>query len=313
MTVNGVNLEDLLTVLLSTGLIAAVPLTLAALGECFVEQAGLLNLGLEGTMLIGAFFGYWAAETSDSIVLGLLAGIGVGLVLGFLFALLAVTLGVDQVLTGLAITIFGAGLTGFLFRDLYRQEQSLAVRAPKLGVPGLSEIPVVGPALFDQQALVYLTWGLVPVLSWLLLHTRFGLEVRAAGENPFAADASGVSVARVRYQAMLLGGALGGLAGAFLSVGELRFFNVGMTVGTGFIAIAIAMLGHWRPYRILIGAVVFGLLRSLQTGLPIAGVEIRTEFLQMIPYLGIILALVMLAGRTALPSALAIPYERGHR
>lgn len=313
MTVNGVNLEDLLTVLLSTGLIAAVPLTLAALGESFVEQAGLLNLGLEGMMLIGAFFGYWAAETSDSIVLGLLAGIGSGLALGFGFAVLAVTLGVDQVLIGLAITMFGAGLTGFLFRDLYRQERSLDVRAPRVSVPVLEQIPVIGPALFNQQVLVYLTWALVPILSWLLLRTRFGLEVRAVGENPFAADASGVDVAWVRYRAMLLGGALGGLAGAFLSVAELRFFNVGMTVGTGFIAIAIAMLGRWRPWRVLIGALAFGLLRSLQTGLPIAGVEVRTEFLQMIPYLGIIVALVFLAGRTALPSALAVPYERSRR
>jgi simple sugar transport system permease protein len=177
----------------------------------------------------------------------------------------------------------------------------------------LEDVPVVGPALFEQQILVYLTWALVPVLSWLLLRTRFGLQVRAVGENPFAADASGVDVLRVRYLAMLLGGALGGLAGAFLSVAELRFFNVGMTVGTGFIAIAIAMLGRWRPYRILAGAIAFGLLRSLETGLPIVGVDVRTEFLQMMPYLGIILALVVLAGRTSLPSALAIPYERGHR
>jgi simple sugar transport system permease protein len=313
MTVNGVDLETLVTVLLSTGLIAAVPLTLAALGECFVEQAGLLNLGLEGTMLIGAFFGYWAAERSDNILLGLLAGIAVGLTLGLAFAFLAVTLRTDQILVGLAITILGGGLTGFLFRDLYGQERSLAVRAPRLAVPGLKEIPVIGPALFDQQLLVYLTWALVPALSWLLLRTRFGLNVRAVGENPFAADASGVDVGRVRYQAMLLGGALGGLAGAFLSVAELRFFNVGMTVGTGFIAIAIAMLGRWRPWRVLIGALAFGLLRSLEIGLPIAGVDVSTEFLQMIPYLGIILALVVLAGRTALPSAMAVPYERGRR
>lgn len=313
MTVNGVDLEDLSTVLLATGLIAAVPLTLAALGECFVEQAGLLNLGLEGMMLIGAFFGYWAADRGDSIVLGLVVGAGIGLVLGLVFAVLAVSLRVDQVLIGLAITILGGGLTGFLFRDIYRQERSLDIRAERLGLPVLKEIPVVGPALFDQQLLVYLAWALVPVLSWLLLRTRFGLEVRAAGESPFAADASGVNVVRIRYLAMLLGGTLGGLAGAFLSVAELRFFSVGMTVGTGFIAIAIAMLGRWRPYRILIGAVGFGLLRSLQTGLPIVGVEIRTEFLQTIPYLGIIVALVVLAGRTALPSALAVPYERGNR
>lgn len=310
---NGIDLQELLTVLLRTGLIAAVPLTLASLGECFVEQAGLLNLGIEGMMLVGAFTGFWAAELSGSLLLGLAAGVLVGLLLGLVFAVLAVSLRVDQILIGLGITIAAGGLTAFLFRDLYGRQQTLDGRLDRLGVPLLREIPVIGPALFDQTPLVYLAWALVPAASFVLLRTRFGLAVRASGESPFAADASGVSVTRVRYLALLIGGAAAGLGGAFLSVVELRFFTPGLTVGTGFIALAITMLGAWRPYRILAGAVVFGLLRSLETGLPIVGVGVRTEFLQMVPYLGVVVALVVLARRATLPAALGLPYERGAR
>jgi simple sugar transport system permease protein len=224
-----------------------------------------------------------------------------------------VSLRADQVLVGLGITIAGGGLTGYLYRELYGRQQSLGVRVHRLDVSGLSEIPVVGPAFFDQTFVVYLSWALVPLASFALFRTRMGLKVRAVGESPFGADASGVSVARVRYIALLIGGLGAGLGGAFLSVVELRFFTPGMTVGVGFIALAITMLGGWRPYRILAGAVVFGLLRSLETGLPIVGFDIRVEFLQMVPYLGIVLALVILARRTTFPAAFGLPYERGVR
>lgn len=309
----GIDVRELLTVLLQTGLLAAAPLTLAALGECFVEQAGLINLGIEGMMLIGAFAAYWAAESAGSIAVGLAAGGATGLALGLLFAILCVGLRADQVLVGLGITIAGGGITGYLYREVYGRQQSLDARVDRLGVPGLREIPVVGPALFDQTILVYLSWALVPIASVVLFRTRIGLAIRAVGESPFGADASGVSVSGVRYLALLLGGLGAGLGGAFLSVVELRFFTPGMTVGIGFIALAVTMLGGWRPYRILIGAVVFGLLRSLETGLPIVGVDVRVEFLQMVPYLGIVVALVVLARRAALPAALGIPYERGAR
>lgn len=308
-----IDVRELLTVLLQTGLIAAVPLTLAALGECFVEQAGLLNLGIEGMMLISAFAAYWAAESAQSVWTGLAVGTVVGIALGLVFAVLCVSLRADQVLVGLGITIAGGGLTGFLYRDLYGRQRPLDVRVDRVGIPVLRDIPVVGPALFDQTLLVYLSWGLVPLASVLLLRTRFGLAVRAVGESPFAADASGISVPRIRYLALLIGGAGAGLGGAFLSVVELRFFTPGLTVGVGFFALAITMLGAWRPYRILAGAVVFGLLRSLETGLPIVGVDVRVEFLQMIPYLGIVVALVVLARHASLPAALGLPYERGAR
>jgi len=309
----GIDLRELMTVLLQTGLLAAAPLTLAALGECFVEQAGLLNLGIEGMMLVGAFVAFWAADSAGSIAVGLAAGGAVGMALGLLFAVLCVGFRADQVLVGLGITIAGGGLTGYLYRELYGRQQSLDIRVDRLGVLGLREIPVIGPALFDQTLLVYLSWTLVPIAAFALFRTRIGLAIRAVGESPFGADASGISVSGVRYLALILGGLGAGLGGAFLSVVELRFFTPGMTVGVGFIALAITMLGGWRPYRILVGAVVFGLLRSLETGLPIVGVDVHVEFLQMIPYLGIVVALFILARRVSLPAALGLPYERGTR
>lgn len=307
-------LQAFLATLLGTGLIAAVPLTLAALGETFAELAGLLNLGIEGMMLSGAFFGFAAALATGSLAVGLAAGIGAGLILGLGFGLLTITLRVNQILVGLAITIVGLGLTGFLFQDSYGQQfPRLSVHVPEIAIPLLRRIPILGPGLFAQQILVYVTFALVAIAGVVLTRTRFGLEVRAAGENPFAADAAGVSVARTRYLAIALGGALAGLAGAFLSVADLQFFNPGMTVGQGFIAIALAMLGRWRPARVLAGAVLFGVLESLSTGLQILGVAVRPEFVNMLPYVGIMVALVVLAGRAMLPAALAVPYERGER
>ena len=308
------NIQALVAVLLGSGLVAAVPLLLAALGETFAERAGLLNLGLEGMMLTGAFAGFYIALNTESILLGLVTGLVVGWLLGLFFGLLAITLRVDQIIVGLGITIFAGGFTGFLFRDIYgRRFPTLTISGQKLAIPGLSDIPVIGPAIFNQQIVVYLTWLLVVVFAFILARTRFGLEVRAVGESPLAADAAGVNVFQVRYLAIMLGGAMAGLGGAFLSVADLNFFVPGMTVGQGFIAIAIAMLGKWRPYRVFIGAILFGILRSLSNGLQVVGVDIRPEFVLMLPYLGIILALVILAGRTTLPAALGIPYERGHK
>jgi simple sugar transport system permease protein len=312
--VNAAQWQIFITALLSAGLIAAVPLLLAALGETFAERSGLLNLGLEGMLLSGAFAGFYAALTTQSMVAGLAAGTATGLLLGLLFGFLAISLRVDQVIIGLGITLVAEGATGFLFRDFYGQRfPTLTFSAAKVAVPWLSDLPILGPALFNQQPLVYLAWLLVVGCAFLLGRTRFGLEVRAAGESPLAADAAGVNVARTRYLAIMIGGVMAGLGGAFLSVGDLNFFVPGMTVGQGFIAIAIAMLGKWQPYRVFLGALLFGTLRSLSTGLQIIGVDLRPEFVLMLPYIGIIVALIVLAGRTQLPAALGLPYERGQR
>lgn len=314
MNVGGIDLGGFLSAMLSAGLVAAVPLVVAALGEAVGERAGLLNLGIEGMMLAGAFFGFLAAYQTESVVFGMLAGIVAGLLLGLLFGVLTISLRVDQVIVGLAITIFGGGLTAFLYRDVFAGQNPSAEVAPlSITIPVLSDIPIVGPAVFQGQLLFYLAYACVPIFAFLLARTRFGLNVRAVGENPFAADAAGVDVARVRYAAIAIAGGMAGAAGAFLSVADLKIFQVGMTVGMGFIALALTMVGGWNPWRILIAAVLFGMLRSLGNGLQILGIDIRTEFITMLPYLGVMLALVLLAGRTALPAALGIPYARGRR
>jgi general nucleoside transport system permease protein len=314
MTINDIDVSDFLTAMLATGLLRAVPLVLASLGDAFAQKSGLLNLGIEGMMLSGAFFGFHAAYKTESVVLGMLGGIGAGLALALLFGFLTIQLRVDQVLVGLAITIFAAGLTGYLFRDWYGgQNVSAEVRATVIEIPLLSDIPIIGPALFDRQIIFYICWALVPVFAWVLFRTKFGLNVRAVGESPFAADAAGVNVIRTRYLAIALGGIMAGFAGAFLAVADLRIFTIGMTVGQGFIALAITMLGGWNPWRIAAGAILFGMLNALGDSLQIINVDIRTEFIGMFPYIGIMIAMVVLAGKTSLPASLGIPYARGQR
>jgi ABC-type uncharacterized transport system permease subunit len=309
-----------LAALLAAGLVAAVPLVLAALGEAFAERAGVLNLGIEGMVVAGAFAGFVAAEASGSTAAGLLAGLAAGLALALLFALLAVHLGVEQPLAGLAITIAATGLTAFLFRDLYAGQNPTADLAPApLPIPFLADLPVVGHPLFAQPLPFYLAWASVPLAALVLRRTRFGLAVRAAGELPFAADAAGIDVARTRTAALALGGALAGLAGAYLSVVDLKLFQVGMTAGLGFIALALTMLGRWRPGLIALAALLFGLLRSLANTLQILGwdqlwgLTLRVELINSLPYLGVVLALALLARRALLPAALGRPYRRGER
>lgn len=303
-----------ITVLLGSGLRASIPLLLAALGEAYNEKSGLLNLGIEGVMLGGALSGFVVSLNTGNVFLGFVGGLLSGLLSGLIFAFLVVTMRLNQVVVGIGVTIFASGLTSFLFRYFYGSSfPTLELGNKTLKIPVLSQIPVLGEALFNQHVVVYVALVLVPVLHWVLTRTSFGLNVKAAGETPFAADASGVSVTRIRYLASILAGGLAGLGGAFLSIGDLSFFVPGMTYGIGFIAIAIAMLGKWMPYRVFIGAWLFGLVQSLAVGLQIIAVPIRPEFILMLPYIGVIVALVFLARNAKLPAALALPYERGKR
>jgi len=314
MEIGPIDLVPFLTALLGAGLVRAVPLTLAALGEAVGERAGLLNLGIEGMMLAGCFFGFWAAHDTGSVAAGMAGGLLAGLVFAALFGLLAITLGVDQVIVGMAISILGAGLTAFLFRDIFEGKNVAADVAPYVvDVPWLGDLPVVGDALFGQQALFYLAWLTVPLFAWALRRTRLGLDIRACGESPVAADAAGVDVARTRFVAILVAGGMAGVAGAFLCVADVKIFSVGMTVGQGFIAIALTMLGRWSPWRIAAGAAVFGMLQTLGDQLQLQGVDVRVEAVGVIPYLGVVLLLALVARRARMPAALGIPYRRGER
>ncbi len=304
--------EAFFVVLLGTSLRASTPLLLAALGETYAESSGILNLGIEGMMLSGAFGGFVVALFTESILCGFIAGVLIGLVLALLTGFLTITLGVNQIAVGLGITIFGSGMTSFLFRILFGTRfPTLSVMATKMRIPLLTDIPYFGEAIFNQHLVVYIALVLIPTLHILLYRTHFGLKIRAVGENPVSADAAGINVARVRHICLLIGGLLSGLGGAFLAIGDLSFFVNNMTLGRGFIAIAIVMLGKWNPYWVLLGAILFGVTQSLSSGLQVLGVDVRPEFILMLPYVAVVIALVFIARNTFLPSALGVPYRRG--
>jgi ABC-type uncharacterized transport system permease subunit len=306
------NVEAVLTALLTAAVLSAMPLMLAAVGEAIGERAGLLNLGIEGTMLVGGFAGFWVAMREDDLWTGLLAGAAAGAMVGVLFGLLAVVARADQVMLGLGLTLAGGGLTGFLFREAYGSEQPLLAETMGRPFNGHGDwLAVVGPAIFDQKWFVYVSWLIVVACHLFLSRTRLGLRVRAVGAAPFAVDASGISVAGTRVIAAVLANALTGLAGASLVIVELGFFRPQVTLGAGFIAIALAMLGRLSPWRIALMALLFGILRGLDAGLQLTDIPVRAEFLQMVPYAGVVIALIVIGRHMALPAALGRPYVRG--
>ncbi len=305
------NVETVLTALLAAAVLSSMPLMLAAVGESIGEQSGILNLGVEGTMLIGAFVAFRVAIQYESMMPGLIAGSLAGATIGLIFGILATVTRADQVVLGLGLTLAGSGATGFLFREAYGSDQPLldfGMSRPFAGVGDV--VPVIGPALLDQRWFVYVAWVLVAGSHVALGRTRWGLNVRAAGTSPFALAAVGHSVSRTRIGASIVAGLLTGLGGASLALVELGFFTPGMTSGAGFLAIALAMLGRLSPLRVALGSLLFGLLTGLDTGLQIARVDLQPEFSRMAPYLGIVVALVVLGQRGRLPAALGVPYGR---
>jgi len=290
----------------------AVPLALAALGETFAERSGVLNIGIEGMMVFGAFAAYAGAFFSQTSWSGVLASVAAGMLLALAFAYVTVTLGADQITAGIALNILGLGLSAFLFRVAFRVE-GLPPAAPSfgsVGVPGLSTVPVLGPILFQHNALVYLTVLLVALAHLILWFTRFGLSIRAAGEVPLAVEAAGLHVQRIRYAGVLIGGAGAGLAGAFLALGHLNLFTEDMVAGRGFIALAVVILGNWKPGGVAAASLLFGLAEAVQLRLQALGFRLPYQLLLMTPYALTILVMLGVVRRSQAPAALAIPYLR---
>ncbi len=300
---------ELAFVLLGATLRIATPILLAALGETLVERAGILNLGIEGTMLLAAFTGFVVAQGTGSLSLGLLAAVVTGMMLCALMGLLSVTLGLNQHVSGLGITLLASGLALYFFRLLYGGASTPPALETSFGQWRVAEGTALAP-LLNQYGLTYLALALVPLLAWLLGRTAFGLRVRAVGENPEAADIAGVSVYRVRYRALLLGGALMGLSGAFLSLAQLGAFSHGIVNGRGWVAIAIVIFGNWRPGRVLAGALLFGFVQALQLRLQAEGAPLPYEVLLALPYLVTILVLALAGRNASYPAALLKPYRR---
>lgn len=270
---------------------AATPLIVAATGELVTERSGVLNLGLEGMMLVGAVAGFAVTLHTGYAGLGLLAACGAAMAVALLFAFLVLTLQTNQVATGLALTLFGVGLSAFVGRSLVGQTvQPLA----KLNIPLLSDIPFLGPLLFRFDAMVYGSLLLVVVVGWVLARTRLGLVIRAAGESPQSAHAIGQPVIALRYGAVLFGGAMAGLAGAYLSQALTPMWVEGMTAGRGWIALALVVFATWRPRGVVLGAYLFGGVTVLQFHGQGFGLAVPSEFLSMLPYLATIVVLVII-------------------
>ena len=283
----------------------ATPLALAALGESAAERAGVINIGLEGAIITGAFAALVAAGAAGA-GLGLAAAAGGGLLIAALFALFAVGLRADQIVTGTAITLLGLGATGALYRTLYGAGGA-ALTIPTLRplrVPLLADLPLVGRALFAQPVTTYALYLLTPALWWWLYRTHSGLALRAVGENPAAARAAGVAPGRVQFLALLLGGALGGIAGGTLVLAQVGTFAEGMSAGRGFIAIAVVALGRWHPAGVLAAALVFGAASALQFLFQAMGWNVPYQLFLALPYALTLVALAGAAGRGAAPAAL---------
>jgi general nucleoside transport system permease protein len=294
----------------------ATPLLFATLGEMFSERAGVLNLGIEGIMLISAMTGFSGAYFSGSLWIGVAVAIATGALFGLVHAILTVALGLSQHVAGIGLTLFTSGLAYFLFRLLFGQQSvPPSIKGfTTLPIPGLAELPYVGPLLFNQFALVYAAFLAVPISAFLLYATPWGLALRMTGENPRAADSAGISVIGKRFQAVVLGGALMGVAGAFLSMAQFNAFTFGVISGRGWVAIALVVFGRWDPWRCTAAALLFAAIDALQLRLQAAGLgHIPYEVFLILPFLLTIVAMALVSRNAVAPAALLKPFRKEER
>ena len=308
--------QALLISIISTAVIYAATVLYAAIGEIFAQRAGVMNLGLEGIMLMGAVSGYKIAVSHQNLGLAMLVVILVGAVLGLIFSFLTVTLQADQTVSGMAMLTFGTGLSGFLGKSVSGVNANLAFGP--IAIPGLSQIPVLGPALFNQNILVYLIYIIIPVSMIYIYKTRAGMLLRALGENPAALDSAGYNVYALRYAYVTFGSIMTAVSGAVVSLAYTNFWSDNMTSGKGWIAVALVVFSAWNPLIATFGALLFG-------AISIIGIDVQTVFPQVpsqvfsaMPYVATIVALIFTTGnfrkkRSSAPAALTIPYDRERR
>ncbi len=295
--------------ILASGIRLATPYLYAGIGEALGQRSGVLNLGVEGQMLLGAFAAFYLAFVTENLWLGMLAAAVVGAAMGLAMAYVTVNLQAEQGISGIGFYLFGLGMSDLLFQRLLGTVVTVSGFAP-VYIPVLSDIPGLGEILFRQNILVYGAFSLVPI-SWFILNkTTLGLKIRAVGENPQAADSLGVSVSRVRYFTVTLGGMLSGIAGASLSIALLNVFQQNLTSGLGFTAVALVYFGGWRPLGVMLGALLFSMVNALQLWVQVLGIPIPSDFAVMMPYILTIVALVLTVQRVRSPSALTKPFER---
>jgi simple sugar transport system permease protein len=296
--------------IITSGIRLATPYLFAATGEMFGQLSGVLNLGVDGVMLMGAFAGFYVTYTTGNPWLGLLGAIAVGALMGLAMAFVSVTLKAEQGISGMGFYLFGLGMSELLFQVTIGKIQAVNGFQP-VNIPILSNIPLVGPLLFQHNALVYIAFALIPVAWFVLNRTTWGLKVKAVGQNPAAADSLGVSVTGVRYTAVTIGGILAGVAGASLSIALLNVFQENLTAGMGFTAVALVYFAGWTPRGVLLGSLLFSMVNALQLWFQVVKIPIPPDFALMLPYILTILALVFAVRKVNTPAALSKIFERG--
>ncbi|MEY7999222.1 ABC transporter permease [Clostridium sp. Mt-5] len=301
---------------IAAGIVAGTPLLYACLGEILSEKSGIMNLGVEGMMLVGAVVGFLVSIHTENKWMGFMAGCSAGAILAFFHGILTVKLKANQVASGVALTIFGTGLSAYLGKSYIGVLPSVSFKG--ISIPFLNGIPVIGKIFFKNDALVYLSFILVFVIWFVLYKTKAGLIVRTVGENPSAADAAGINIFLVRYICVILGGMLSGAAGAYISLAYSPSWSENMTAGRGWIAVALVIFAMWNPIRGMMGAYIFGIINSLGLHLQAFGFAVPVYILQMLPYILTFAVLIFTTRetrtrRSAMPQALGIPYSREER
>ena len=299
-----------ITGILNTMVSLATPFLYAALGETITQTSGVVNLGVDGIMVLSAFAAFYVALTTGSLWLGLFAAAFVGLLMGLLMSFVSVTLKAEQGVSGIGLYMFGLGMSSLLFKVLVGTVKTVQ-GFPPVAIPILGDIPIVGQILFRNSLPVYGAFLLVPLVWWLLEKTTLGLRIKSVGQNPAAADSLGISVDRIRYLSVCLGAVLAGIAGASLSICLLNLFQDDLTAGQGFIAVALVYFGGWNPVGVMGGALLFSVVNSLQLWMQVLGVKIPSSVAVMLPYLLTIAALTITVNRMRQPAALNKPFERG--
>ncbi len=301
--------------ILHSGIRLATPYLYASIGEMFAQRSGVLNLGVDGIMLMGAFFGFYSVYQTGNVWVGVLAALVVGALMGLLMSVVSITLQAEQGISGIGLYMFGLGLSSLLFKTVLGTVEGVQgfseIKFQITPTISLYDIPILGPIFFNHSVLTYGAFLLVPLAVFVLDKTTWGLKIKAAGQNPEAADSLGVNVTVVRYVAVTLGAALAGLAGASLSISLLNIFQENMTNGMGFIAVALVYFGSWRPYGVLAGALLFSTVNALQLWAQVLNLPIPSDVAVMLPYLLTIIALAMPFRRAAQPAALTRPFTRG--
>lgn len=302
---------SVLTATVASGIRLATPFLLASLGESVSQRSGVLNLGVDGIMLLGAFGAYYTQLQTGNLWLAILVGIGIGAIMGLVTAVVSVTLKAEQGISGIGVYLFGLGMSDLLFQKLVGTPVPVAT-LPTVTIPVLGDIPMIGKMFFQANAMVYAAFLLVPILTFVLNRTTYGMKIRAVGENPAAADSLGVSVTRVRYSTVIIGSTLAGLAGATLAL-ELGIFQQNLTQGQGFIAVALVYFGAWRPYGVMFGSLLYGMVAAVVNTWKSLGIipPNLSDLASMAPAVITVIALVVVARRFRQPAALAKPYERG--